>query len=287
VVGTSVLSKTITVMSYNIRNGEGTDSKVDLDRIVETIEKAGADIIGMQEVDKGTSRVNGVNSAKYIAEKLEMNYVYRANMPMYGGEFGNTIISRYPITFFKNYKLSWQTGHEMRGLLLSMISVEDRSIYFASTHLSHTDIKLAAEQVKDILKIIRKLTEPVIIVGDFNSSPATVPIMLMNKEYNDACSLYKMVADYRNLGCEDMFDNNYTFPSTNLNRRIDYIFLSDNLVLDTEGENAFQVLASEGSDHLPVVAKVKLPLDGTFKIKVDIGMIKSDMDELISNQPTS
>lgn len=254
---TSVLSKTITVMSYNIRNGEGTDFKVDLDRIVKTIEKADADIIGMQEVDKETSRVNGINSAKYIAEKLEMNYVYGANIPMYGGEFGNAIISRYPITFFKNYKLSWQTGHEQRGLLLSRIRVEDRNIYFASTHLSHTDIKLAAEQVKDILKIIQKLTEPVIIVGDFNSPPATIPIMLMDKEYNDAHSLYKMVADCKNLSCEAMFDSNYTFPSTNPRCRIDYIFLSDDLILDTESEDTFHVLPSEGSDHLPLVAKVK------------------------------
>lgn len=276
-LNTVVLAKTVTVMSYNIRYGRGTDFKVDLDRIIRTIREADADIIGMQEVDKETSRVNGIDSAKYIAEKLGMNYVYGPNIAVGGGEFGNAIISRYPINFFKNYRLSWQTGHEYRGFLLAKIKVEDRNIYFASTHLTHKNAKLRIEQVKDILKITRQLTDPLIIVGDFNARAVTIPIMLMNREYNDAHSLYKMVADYRNLSYEDMFDSKYTFSSTNPNCRIDYIFLSDDLILDTEIEGAFQVLPSEGSDHLPVVAKVKLPVEGTSKIKVDIGIVKSDM----------
>jgi endonuclease/exonuclease/phosphatase family metal-dependent hydrolase len=42
----------IKVMTYNIHHGKGMDKQVNLYRIAEVIEKSGADIIGLNEVDK-------------------------------------------------------------------------------------------------------------------------------------------------------------------------------------------------------------------------------------------
>ena len=47
---------TFRVMTYNIHHGEGLDRKVDMDRIVDLIKREGADIVALQEVDKGTER---------------------------------------------------------------------------------------------------------------------------------------------------------------------------------------------------------------------------------------
>ena len=43
-------------MSYNIHHGEGIDGKLDLERIAKLIVDVKADIVGLQEVDRGCER---------------------------------------------------------------------------------------------------------------------------------------------------------------------------------------------------------------------------------------
>jgi endonuclease/exonuclease/phosphatase family metal-dependent hydrolase len=43
---------TVTVMSFNIHHGQGTDGVLDLERIARVIRASGADIVGLQEVDR-------------------------------------------------------------------------------------------------------------------------------------------------------------------------------------------------------------------------------------------
>ncbi|WP_235782509.1 endonuclease/exonuclease/phosphatase family protein [Peribacillus psychrosaccharolyticus] len=42
----------VNIMSYNIHHGVGTDGQLDLGRIANVIKENGAEIIGLQEVDK-------------------------------------------------------------------------------------------------------------------------------------------------------------------------------------------------------------------------------------------
>jgi endonuclease/exonuclease/phosphatase family metal-dependent hydrolase len=267
------VAKNITVMTYNIKYGRGMDNEVNLDRIAATIEKAGADIVALQEVDKQTSRVSGVDTPQYIAEKLGMYYAYGPNIPVHGGWYGNAVISRYPILSSRNHRLSWGIGYEIRSMLLTKIKVGDQYLNFASTHLTHKDNKLRVKQVEDILNITRDLEGPIIIAGDFNAHAVTVPIMLMARQYNDAHSLSKMVVDYDNLSYSELMNGNLTFPSEDPMSRIDYIFLSEELMLD-RGKNSFRVIDSNGSDHLPVVANIVLPAQD--KLHTEIGIIKSN-----------
>ena len=44
------------LMTFNIHHGEGTDGKVDLERIAKVMGEAQADIVALQEVDRGASR---------------------------------------------------------------------------------------------------------------------------------------------------------------------------------------------------------------------------------------
>lgn len=43
-------------MSYNIHHGEGPDKRLDLERIAKVITHARADIVGLQEIDRGCER---------------------------------------------------------------------------------------------------------------------------------------------------------------------------------------------------------------------------------------
>src|SRR5215207_9900780 len=48
----------LTVVTYNIHHGEGTDKKLDLPRIAEVIRRCEPDFVALQEVDNGTRRTN-------------------------------------------------------------------------------------------------------------------------------------------------------------------------------------------------------------------------------------
>jgi hypothetical protein len=56
---TSARHETFKVMTYNIHHGEGRDGKVNLPRIAELIQCGRADLVALQEVDKGVERTAG------------------------------------------------------------------------------------------------------------------------------------------------------------------------------------------------------------------------------------
>ena len=58
---------TLRVMTWNIRHGEGLDGRVDLERIAAVIRASGADLVGLQEVDRGVRRTGGVDMPAELA----------------------------------------------------------------------------------------------------------------------------------------------------------------------------------------------------------------------------
>ncbi len=95
----------LTVMNYNIHHGQGTDRVVSLERISEAIESAGADLIGLNEVDRHFSRRSGFrDQIAILAESLGMHYVFSpaiSFMPRRSGapmcQYGNALLSRFPL----------------------------------------------------------------------------------------------------------------------------------------------------------------------------------------------
>ena len=59
--------KTIRVMTYNIHVGIGMDKKLDLPRIAEVIKSQHADLVGLQEVDRGVTRTGQVDEIAELA----------------------------------------------------------------------------------------------------------------------------------------------------------------------------------------------------------------------------
>ena len=59
---------TLRIASYNIRNGH--DVHHDMSLLASDILSVGADVVGLQEVDVGTSRVGGRNTLTELAAAL-------------------------------------------------------------------------------------------------------------------------------------------------------------------------------------------------------------------------
>src|SRR5687767_689864 len=98
-------STVIRVMSYNIHHGEGLDGKLDLERIAKLITDAKADIVGLQEVDRGSERTQKRDLPAELAKLTGMTVQFDKNIPNQGGEYGNAVLTKFPIKRAKNTHL--------------------------------------------------------------------------------------------------------------------------------------------------------------------------------------
>lgn len=235
----------IKIMSYNIHHAEGLDRVLDLERIAKVIEDSGAEIIGLQEVDNHWSeRSNFEDQAKWLAERLDMHYTYAANLdnePLNPREprrqYGTAVLSKYPIIASTNYPLTKIGNTEQRGLLETVINVKGHHLKFYNTHLALTSAEREI-QIKEIIEIASKTNGPKAIVGDLNAVPDSFEMQPLFSHYKDA------FADQNEA---------YTIPADQPNKRIDYIFTSNEI----ETANA-EVISTTASDHLPIVAELTL-----------------------------
>ena len=60
----------MTVLSYNIHHGAGTDGKLDLERIARIIREQRADLVALQEVDVKAWRSGGVDEAAELGRLI-------------------------------------------------------------------------------------------------------------------------------------------------------------------------------------------------------------------------
>lgn len=236
----------IRIMQYNIHFGVGTDGVYNINRVVEVIENAEADVIILNEVDKHYSdRSKNMDMAKYIAEKLDMNFVFKASIiiPSQSSkpdqEVGNAIITKGQIehlgTLFFSEGDQWP-----RVITKCKVTFNDTtSIYVATSHygLTESGRKTQAEETLVYLKDLEN--EPLIFAGDLNAQPESVPLGILTSRFTDA------------FAARNSF---FTFPSTNPNRRIDYILGND---LITFSKNA-KVIYTQASDHLPIVVDLTI-----------------------------
>lgn len=239
----------IKVMTYNIHRGNPPSepaATIDMEVIAQVINDEKPDLVALQEVDVHTRR-SGVDlhQARVLAELTDMHFFFTRAIYHDGGEYGDAVLSRFPILDSMRYVLPVTSaqGGETRSVAMITVEVEGTKFRFASTHLDH----LGAEgnrllQAGELLKIVKAAELPLIIAGDLNARPESETMKILQKELTSGCP----------LTCP------LTFPAEDPDRTIDYILISD--------PDFFEVLnysfvnETYASDHLPLVARFELPI---------------------------
>ena len=236
-------SKNMRIMSYNIHHGRGTDDRVDLARIAKLINDWSPDLVALQEVDNSTSRSNFMNQTDTLALKTKMFSIFGKNIDVFGGEYGNAVLSRYPIIHSENRKLPRIGNSEQRGLLAIWIQLKDKDdlTVFISTHFDHR-VK-NAERLKSVEKIKFWIDRgdfgnDLIIAGDLNDTPSSKIILTMNT-----------FCDGTNQS-----DKYKTYPSENPTSQLDYIYTCKKGKYKID---SYHVINSPVfSDHLPIICDI-------------------------------
>ena len=234
-------SATFRVMTYNIHHGEGLDGKVDLLRIAELIQQERADIIALQEVDKGVRRTAGRDLPAELAALTGMTCVFSNNFHYQGGEYGNAVLTRFPVKRWTNHHYQMLRPNEQRGILQLVLDVHGRELVFMNTHIdSRADDAERWLNLGEIEALGKQHRGHLMIIcGDFNDVPSSRIYGRMNGSFADA---------WAQAGQGDGF----SFPAGKPSKRIDYVWFSkDKSLLPLKAWTP----RSEASDHLPVVAE--------------------------------
>ena len=244
--------QSLRVMTYNIYGARATSpaNAADLDAIAEVIRRQNPDFVTLNEVDVFTNRTGkDVHQARDLAEKLGMEWHFSKAIDRDGGEYGDAVLSKYPILEKRSYRLpcaAEQPGED-RSLCVIRVQIDGKDLYVASTHLDH--LSGDASRLVEATEIRRirdtELEGDLILCGDLNAIPSSNVIATMTSFLT-------------NTGPIDQ----YTFPSDDPSRKIDYIMYApiehfgvQNCQVVSRGDQ--QVGGVDASDHRPVIADIR------------------------------
>jgi endonuclease/exonuclease/phosphatase family metal-dependent hydrolase len=241
--------RALRVITFNIHHGANGAEQLDLERIAGVIEDSGADVAALQEVDRHWSERSALaDQTALLSQRLGMQGVFAANLdldPPAAGQprrqYGTAILSRYPIRWWRNTLLPRPEGGEQRGLLETVIKVRGVRVRVADTHLQHNSAVERAAQTQRIAELLAPAREPVVLAGDLNAVP-------------DAAELAPLRGMFADAWTRAGEGPGFTIPVEAPDRRIDYVLMSPDV-----GARSAAVIATDASDHLPVVADLEIP----------------------------
>lgn len=230
-------------MSYNTQHCLNfVTQEIDYDIIVDTIQRCGADVVGLQEIrDEGTDPAF-VAQTKIIAERLGFYYYFAKAIDV--GEnnpYGIALVSRYPIlstekVFIPDPQVRKYDGYyETRVLLKAVIDVGG----VLNVLVSHFGLN-PDEHENAVRTVISNLPkERCVLMGDFNMEPDN-PILnpIMQRLYDTA---------------QNFASPKLSFPSDTPTVKIDYIFVSEDIKVQYA-----DIPEIVSSDHRPHIATIEL-----------------------------
>lgn len=239
--GTAAGRARLRVMSYNIHVGIGMDKKLDLARIAEVIKQQRADIVGLQEVDRGVERTGRVDEIRELARLTGMDYAFAHNLDYQGGQYGVAVLSRFPILAIDHQRFANRRERERRGFIRVEIEVAGRRLNFVTTHLDYQFLDGRIFETGQLLKALEGVRGPVIVAGDFNEEPPGGAYEMMLK------------AGFAD-GWTPQTTAGLTYPADKPAKRIDYVFHRG---LGPDVQATATVPDTLASDHRPLVVTLK------------------------------
>ena len=238
-----VSSQTLRVMTYNIHVGVGMDKKLDLPRIAGVINAQHPDLVGLQEVDRGVTRTQGIDEIAELAKLTRMDYAFAFNLRYQGGQYGVAILSQFPITATDHRLFQNTREAERRGFIRAEVNVHGRLLNFVTTHLDYQYDDGRLFEAQQLLSALKDVKGPLILVGDFNDIPAGRAYQLMRYQFGDAWIESRST------------EEGFSYPADKPSKRIDYIFFRST---DRARTKRAWIVNTPASDHVPVVADLEV-----------------------------
>jgi endonuclease/exonuclease/phosphatase family metal-dependent hydrolase len=181
-----------------------------------------ADVIALQEADKGTVRAGGHHVARELARELRMSYAHaspdlpRGEEPKAKqwyldfeerigadetGETGVAFLSRLPLSDVERLELPWsECAWRPRLALAARVRLHDADVHLFNLHIDpHASTDEQLEQHGAVIERADKINAPTVIMGDFNtlSREACVRVRAFLEERGYATPMPTKLATWR------------------------------------------------------------------------------------------
>jgi endonuclease/exonuclease/phosphatase family metal-dependent hydrolase len=236
------------VLSYNIHKCiGGVDRRYEPSRVIDVIRALDTDVLMLQEVDAGVTRSRHDKQVEVLGDELGMPYrTWYPNVDVRGGgQYGNAILSRYPLIESSNISLT-QRFKKPRSVLHGVIRVRhddiDRTLHVFNMHLG-----LARYERRRQLEMFLAChpfahlhhDTPVVVGGDLNDVYGGLGELLAP-------------SGFRGIERRPL-----TFPAWGPLRALDAIFVRGNVDF-LRLARCDSSLARRASDHRPLIADVRI-----------------------------
>lgn len=231
------------VMTFNIQHClEYKKNRINIPLFYKTIGSLDVDICGLNEV-RGKGRLFGyTDQTNALGDGLGYNRYFAEAIKVKGSSpYGNALVTRLNIVSAETIKIpdpddkNDKGCFESRCVLKAVLEVNGKNICVLICHMG-LEPSERVNAVEVICKIIDETDLPIILMGDFNTTPDNNVLNPIYQRLNDTDAL----ADIKGAP---------TYPSYKPEDKIDYIFYRglNCKRVETYGEVV--------SDHLPIIAE--------------------------------
>lgn len=240
----------ITVLVYNIHAGKDAKGVDNLARVAQIVKETRADVVLLQEVDKGTTRSGKVDQVASLTALTGYHGSFGKTLDYQGGEYGIAILSRWPILADSLIhlpvtppQLRSGASYEPRGALRVTIDAPGGALRVINTHIDASgDDTYRIQEAPSVISIgdaFRDSAGTTLIGGDLNSEPQS-----------------RVIGLFAPAGWRDAFNEcgegtGLSYPANVPVKRIDYLMMTG-----TTHCRKARVLVTEASDHRPVLFEV-------------------------------
>lgn len=224
------------LMTWNIHGGVGPDGRFDLDRIAALIARHRPDVLALQEVD---TRGRGVDCLAPLQELGIGHFAEARTIVVPDGHYGHALFTRWPTRNVVLHDLSVRR-REPRIAIETEIATPFGPLHLIAVHLGLAFLERRRQSMALAALAKRARGMPTVMMGDFN----------------DWCSLgFVSRAIHRALPCRTQLRS---FPARWPLLWLDGVYCSAPGMLAASFTDPS---ARAASDHLPVIADIRLPVE--------------------------
>jgi endonuclease/exonuclease/phosphatase family metal-dependent hydrolase len=217
------------------------DRRTRPERVVEVLREVDADVVALQEVIGPGPHGSHIEE---IGAALGMGWVMASARHLRGHQFGNVVLSRFPIRFHTQHDLSWKACEE-RCMQRVDVDVNGRILHVYNVHLG-TALLERRHQARRLATIVsdRHVSGPKIVLGDFNEWMRGLTTTLLSEKL-------------KSVDLRQYMRRRRTYPGLFPILHLDHIYYDGPLEIVH-----IQVLRTRlslvASDHLPLIADVRI-----------------------------
>jgi endonuclease/exonuclease/phosphatase family metal-dependent hydrolase len=252
-------SDVVRVMVWNVHAGADAAGVDNLARVAERVRAERADVVLLQEVDRGVARSGGVDQPAALARLTGMHAAFGKSLDYQGGEYGVAILSRWPVVRHAAVPLPVDPPQPRSGgattprtALIAHVDAPGGPLVLVDTHIDASrDDRWRRQEAARLVALVDSLVRhapagtTVLLGGDMNSEPASAVQATL------VAAAGPMRDAWADCGLAPDDTAARSYPARAPTKRIDYLYLTG-----AARCRSARVVADSASDHRPVVVDV-------------------------------